>query len=64
MTSQPKEVRNKAFQYLLAQIKSKGKGIEYGEELKCQGYLLPNTILTLEEQREIFSYRSRMNKFD
>ena len=57
-----KKVRNKAFQYLLAQIKSKGKGIEYGEELKCQGYLLPNTILTLEEQREIFSYRSRMNK--
>jgi hypothetical protein len=56
-----KKTKHYAFQYLLEKIKSKGKEIEYGSELKCQTYLLPNGILTWEEQVEIFSYRSRMN---
>ena len=30
--------------------------------LETQNYLLPNNLLTLYEQREIFSYRVRMNK--
>ena len=59
-----KKVQNTAFQYLLGQIKSKWKGFEYHEELKCQGHLLPITILPLEKQREIFSYWSRMNKLN
>ena len=50
-----------AFKYLLSKIKSKGKEIDYGRELKCQKYLLPNRILTWDEQVDIFSYRSRMN---
>ena len=50
-----------AFTYLLGKIKSKGKEIDYGKELKCQTYLLPNEILTWEEQTAIFAYRSRMN---
>ena len=40
---------------------SKGKDIQYGKALICQGYLMPNLILTFEEQKTIFSYRSRMN---
>ena len=51
-----------AFKYLLRKIKSKGKEIDFGSELKCQKYLLPNRILTWEEQVQIFSYRSRMNE--
>ena len=34
----------------------------YYNILQCQEYLLPNNFLTLKEQREIFSYRARMNK--
>ena len=41
-----KKTKHCAFQYLLEKIKSKGKEIEYGSELKCQTYLLPNGILT------------------
>ena len=51
-----------SFKYLLSKVKSKGKEINYGSELKCQRYLLPNRILTWEEQVQIFSYRSRMNQ--
>ena len=40
---------------------SKGKEIDYGNELKCQQYLLPNRVLTWDEQVDIFAYRSRMN---
>ena len=47
--------------YLLSNIKSKGKEIKYSKNLECQGYLLPNNFLTVHEQREIFSFRSRMN---
>ena len=43
-------------------IKSKGNKINYGDQLSCQNYLLPNQILTFPEQKLIFSYRSRMNK--
>ena len=50
-----------AFQFHLSKVKSKGKEIGYGSELKCQKYLLPNRILTWDEQIEIFFYRSRMN---
>ena len=42
-------------------IKSKGKGIDYGDCIKMQPYLMPNKTLTLEDQIDIFSYRSRMN---
>ena len=51
-----------AFKYLHRKIKSKGKEIDFGSELKCQKYLLPNRILTWDEQVQIFSYRSRMNE--
>ena len=39
----------------------KGKEIDFGSELKRQKCLLPNKILTWNEQVPIFSYRSRMN---
>ena len=56
-----KKTEEVSFLYLLGKIKSKGKEIDYGKELKCQKYLLPNGTLTWEEQVAIFSYRSRMN---
>ena len=55
------KVKLSAFQYLLSKIKSKGKEINYNSLFQCQGYLLPNNFLSLKEQREIFSYRTRMN---
>ena len=55
------KVRKTAFKYLILRIKSKGKEINYETNLKCQKYLMPNKILTVQEQRQIFSYRSRMN---
>ena len=39
-----KKSKNMAFQYLVAQIKSKGQDIEFKQKLECQGYLLPNNI--------------------
>jgi hypothetical protein len=56
------QVKARAFNYLLSKVKSKGKEINYNNLFQCQGYLLPNTLLNLKEQREIFSYRARMNK--
>ena len=56
-----KKVNILAFKYLLSKIKSKGKEICYKKDLQCQTYLLPNNILTVQEQRAIFSYRTRMN---
>ena len=56
------QVVSSAFKYLLSKIKSKGKEIDYYNIFQCQGYLLPNTFLTLKEQCEVFSYRTRMNK--
>ena len=46
-----RQVKNASFQYVLSKIQSKGKEFQYGKVLKCQGYLMPNSILTLEEQR-------------
>ena len=56
-----KNIKNEAFKYLLNKIKSKGKEIDYGDQLKGQRYLQPNQILTYKEQISIFAYRSRMN---
>ena len=56
------KVMSSAFKYLLSKVKSEGKEIEYKNIFQCQGYLLPNTFLTLTEQRAVFSYRTRMNK--
>ena len=50
-----------AFQYLKKKIKSKGKEIN-NDIWYCQDYLLPNDLLTYNDQVTIFSYRSRMNK--
>ena len=50
-----------AFNYLKQNIKIKGSEINYGEYLTCQQYLLPNNILSIDDQREIFAYRTRMN---
>jgi hypothetical protein len=55
---------NKSYIYLI--IKSnyiKGK-INYGDKLQMQLYLMPNNVLTFEEQKDIFSYRSRMNQIN
>ena len=55
-------VRKLAFSYLLNKVKSKGKEIKFGKFLTCQNYLMPNKILSLDEQRSIFKYQARMNK--
>ena len=57
-----KQVLKASFKYLLSKIKSKGKEINYGKELKCQKYLKSNSIFTFEQQISICLYRSRMNK--
>ena len=49
------KVRKAAFTYFLAKIKSKGKEMIYGSSLQCQTYLCHNNLLTLYEQRAIFS---------
>ena len=43
------QVLKASFKYLLSKIKSKGKEINYGSELKCQQYLKPKSILTFEQ---------------
>ena len=58
------KINSMAFQYLTSKIKSKGSEINYGKYLKCQQYLLPNSFLTIDDQREIFSYRTRMNNIN
>ena len=55
------KMEKRAHAYLINKIKSKGKGIDYGDCFKMQPYLMPNRILTLEDQIDIFSYRARMN---
>ena len=49
------KVKKSALQYLQSKIKSKGKEIPY------QNNLLPNNILSLQEQRAILSFLTRMN---
>ena len=56
-----KKVKTLALKYLLSKIKSKGKEIVLRKNLQCQIYLLPNKVLTIQEQRAIFSFRTRMN---
>ena len=56
------KIKIAAFRYLKNKIKSKGKEINYGDQLFCQNYLSPNNILTFDDQKLIFAYRSRMNK--
>ena len=56
-----KKVKVVAFKYLLLKVKSKGKEIVYQKNLQCQTYLLPNNVLTIQEQRAVFSFRTRMN---
>ena len=56
------KIRIAAFEYLKTKIKSKGKEINYGDQISCQNYLLPNNVLTFNDQKLIFAYRSRMNK--
>ena len=57
-----KNVKDSVFWYLVSRIKSKGKEIKYKSDFECQAYLKPNNILTLQEQRTIFSFWARMNK--
>ena len=59
---QDKKKKTAAFIYLKSKIKSKGKEIIYGDQLTCQNYLLPNTILTFKELKSIFLFRSRSSK--
>ena len=54
------QIEKSALNYLKLKIKSKGSGIQY-DSLIMQDYLRPNQVLTVDEQQEIFSYRSRMN---
>ena len=49
-----KQVLKASLKYLLSIIKSEGKEINYGNELKCQQYIKPNSILTFEKQISIF----------
>ena len=55
------KIHIKAFDYLRSRIKSKGKEIIY-EYLKTCEYLLPNDHLSIEDQKLIFSIRSKMVK--
>ena len=50
-------------QYFKAKQKkcSNGKEIKYTNQPEIQNYLLPNDIFTLEKQRKLFKFRSRMN---
>ena len=59
-----RSIKNYAFSELKSrQIqKVKGYSIDYGEHLKVQDYLLPNNLLNLSEQKELFKIRTEMNK--
>ena len=50
-----KKSQEVALKYLLKKIKSRGKEIDFGSELKCEKCLLPNEILTWNEQVPIFN---------
>ena len=59
-----KQIEKVAFSDLVAKQKpgSKGREISYGEKLRMADYLMPNHILKLEEQREIFQICARANR--
>ena len=40
---------------------SKGRSLKYGDKLQMAEYLCPNLVLSVEEQRQIFEIRSRVN---
>ena len=46
-----KKLKTLALKYLRSKVKSKGKEIVYNKDLQCQTYLLPNKVLTIQEQR-------------
>ena len=48
-----KKVKSAALKYLISKLNSKGKEKKFSEHLECQGYLLPNNILTVHEQRKL-----------
>ena len=56
-----KKINIVAFRYLILKVKSKEREIVYQKILQCQTYLMPNNILRIQEQRSIFSFRTRMN---
>ena len=58
------KVQQEAFQYLKNKIKSKGSTIDYGTRLAMQNYLKPNNVLTFQDQKEIFAFRSEMNELN
>ena len=52
-----------AFYYLLQKKKagSKGQNLQYTDKLEMAIYLCPNNYLFVENQRQIFKIRSRLN---
>ena len=56
-------IDKKAMKYLKAKQKkcSKGKEIIYSNKPEIQDYLLPNDKTTIEMQRNLFKFRTRMN---
>ena len=59
-----RSINKVAFIYLtqIQDKKYKGSDIEYGSFLKTQDYLLPNSYLNLEEQKQMMKIRFKMNK--
>ena len=49
-----------AYKYLMKKRGTKGSEIEY-LKLEMADYLLPNNILTIHEQRQIFEIRNKMS---
>ena len=57
------KVKREAYDYLTKKQKAgrKGQYIKYSEGFTMADYLLPNNLLTVSDQKEIFSLRTRMN---
>ena len=43
---------------------SKGSTIDYGTRLETKNYFKPNNVLTFQDQKESFAYRSEMNELN
>ena len=56
-------IYSSAFEFLIKRQSSlsKGKEINYGNCLSIQNYLLPHHNFNLQEKRDLFAYRCRMN---
>ena len=52
-----------AFNYLpqKKEAGSKGRNLQYNDQLEVANYLCPNNYLSVENQRQIFEIRSRSN---